>query len=157
AMGAPAPVYFPSRKGLAYLAQQFEDTNYLSGTTQTPTWTYLYHWCAVADVHILLDQAAANNPAVKIDGWLGEWSVANHDEKLPEKRYTLFTLLKQSPRLICVPDAAFLLSMSGASKVFYLELDRDTTQPASRVAAQKSPGFAGLAEVQGHKRHFPKA
>ena len=54
-------------------------------------------------------------------------------------------------------DGRFLISKEGFRKAFYLELDRDTTREASRVAAQKTPGYAMLAEVNGHLRHFPTA
>lgn len=55
-MGAPAPVYYPSPAGCAWLAQEREDPRYLRTCTQTPTWQNLYHWVQVADVHILFDQ-----------------------------------------------------------------------------------------------------
>lgn len=157
AMGAPAPVYYLAKKGAHFLAQESGDERFQTACTDTPNWQHLYHWVAVADFHILLDRAAALVAGVSVDGWLGEWSVANPDEKLPEKRYKLYTVLNlDKPRLVCVPDAAFLLGKDGFRKVFYLERDRDTTQPADRVAAQKAQGFAGLAERGWHNRHFPE-
>lgn len=161
AMGAPAPVYYLSRKGAGFLAQETGDERYLAACTECPNWQHLYHWVAVAEFHILLDRAVALLPGVSVDGWLGEWSVANPDEKLPEKRYKLYTLLNDKvvngkPRLCCIPDAAALLSKDGYSKVLYIERDRDTTQPADRVAAQKAQGYAGLAERGWHTRHFPE-
>lgn len=156
--GIGAPVYYPARLGCEFLAQETGDDAYLSVTTQAPNWTNLYHWVAVAQVHILLDQAAACAPDVTVDAWYGEWSVANPDEDLPEKRYRLYTVVSpEKPRVVCVPDAAFLLSKGGYRKVMYLELDRDTTREASRVIAQKGPGYAGLAKTAGHRRHFPTA
>ena len=68
-------------------------------------------------------------------------------------KYRLYTLLRESPKLVCVPDAAFLLDAHGHRKVFYLEQDRDTTKSAERVAAQKCGGYAGLEEVNGHRQH----
>ena len=53
-----------------------------------------------------------------------------------------------------LPDAAWLLSYRGYKKVYYLELSRGTSG-IQQIASSKSPGFAGLAEVQGHKKHFP--
>jgi hypothetical protein len=153
--GVGAPVYYPSRKGCEYLAQEFEDERFLTACTQSPNWQHLYHWVAVAQVHILLDQAAAKMRDVTVEDWLGEWSIANPDESLPEKRYRLYTVLSERPRIVCVPDAAFLLAKSGYRKVYYLEVDRDTTREANRVAAQKMPGYSGLASARGHLRHFP--
>ena len=154
-MGAPAPVYYPSAAGCAWLAQEREDPRYLRTCTQTPTWQNLYHWVQVADVHILFDQTIAKLNDITIEEWLSEWSVANPDEENPAKRFCLFTLLRENPRLVCVPDAAFLLQKDGHRKVFYLEVDRDTTQPAARVIARKAEGYAQLAAQGLHRRHFP--
>jgi hypothetical protein len=157
AMGAPAPVYYPSAAGCAFLAQEREDPRYLLTCTSTPTWQNLYHWVQVADVHIMLDHAVARSPGVTVDEWLSEWSIANPEETEPSKRFRLHTLLREHPRLVCVPDAAFLLQKDGHRKVFYLEVDRDTTQPAHRVIARKAEGYAQLALQGRHRRHFPMA
>jgi hypothetical protein len=154
-MGAPAPVYYPSLKGCAFLAEQTEEVRYLRVCTQTPNWQHLYHWVQVADTHILLDHAANRTPDVRVEEWLGEWSVANPEEAIPEKRFRLYTLLRENPRLVCAPDAAFLLEKGGFRKVFYLEIDRDTTKSAQRVAASKCQGYTALSERQLHKKHFP--
>jgi len=156
--GIGAPVYYPSRKGCEFLAQETGDETFLSVATHTPNWQHLYHWVAVAQLHILLDQAVALAPEVTVDGWYGEWSIANPDEELPEKLYRLYTVVNaEKPRIVCVPDAAFLLGKAGYRKVLYVEMDRDTTREASRVIAQKAPGYAGLAAMRGHLRHFPTA
>jgi hypothetical protein len=156
--GIGAPVYYPSRKGCEFLAQETGDDSFLSVATHTPNWQHLYHWVAVAQLHILLDQAAAIAPEVTVEGWYGEWSIANPDENEPEKRYRLYTVVNaDKPRVVCVPDAAFLLAKSNFRKVMFLEMDRDTTREASRVIAQKAPGYAGLATMRGHLRHFPTA
>lgn len=169
-MGAPAYVYYPSAKGSAYLAQELDDESYKSACTLTPNWMYLYHWVEVAQTQIVLDQSVARLNGVKLDrwlvgrsptagsvivaDWLSEWSIANPDEKEPDKRYRLYT--KLGPKLVCAPDAAFLLEKDGFRKAFYLEQDRDTTKSAERVAAQKCHGYAGLFERRLHiDRHFP--
>src|SRR6266436_4216077 len=86
AMGAPAYVYYPSAKGCAFLAQELKDDKYKSACTLTPQWMYLYHWVEVAQTHILLDQAVTRLPDVSIVDWMSEWSIANADEKEPEKK-----------------------------------------------------------------------
>lgn len=171
-MGAPAYVYYPSAKGCAYLRQELDDDSYLSACTLTPNWMYLYHWVEVAQTQIVLDQAiarlngvkldrwrvgrSASSGVVNVDDWLSEWTVADHEEKEPEKRYRLYT--KLGPKLVCAPDAAFLLEKDGFRKAFYVEQDRDTTKNAERVAAQKCHGYAGLFERRLHiDRHFPTA
>jgi hypothetical protein len=153
-MGAPAYVYYPSAKGCAFLAQELKDDFYTKVCTLTPNWMYLYHWIEVAQTHILLDQAVSKFPSVQVDDWMSEWSIANPEEKEPEKRYRLYT--KLGPKLVCAPDAAFLLAKDGCRKAFYVEQDRDTTKSAERVAAQKCHGYAGLFEKRAHiGRHFP--
>jgi hypothetical protein len=155
--GHMGPVYYPSKDGCTYLAQECEDVDYLSACTQTPQWQSLYHWVQVAETHVLLDQSVAKLDGVSVALWYGEWDVVNPQEREPHRRYRLYTLLRESPKLVCVPDAAFLLDAKGHRKVFYLEQDRDTTKSAERVAAQKCAGYAALEEVAGHRRHFPDA
>lgn len=155
-MGAPAYVYYPSADGCAYLAQELKDDHYKTACTLTPQWMYLYHWVDVADTHIRLDQAVAKFPGVSVPKWISEWTLADPNEKEPEKRYKLYTRLGQ--RLVCAPDAGFLLEKDGFRKAHYLEEDRDTTKNADRVAAQKCHGYAGLFEQRMHiVRHFPLA
>lgn len=155
AQGAPAPVYYPSENGCAFLAQETGDERWRAACRQTPTWQNLYHWVQVAETHIMLDQSAAQDGTVRVAEWFGEWSVVNADERIPEKRFRLYTRL--NAQLVCVPDAAFLLEKAGHRKAFYLEQDRDTTKNAERVSAQKHAGYAVLADRQGHLRHFPSA
>jgi hypothetical protein len=153
--GAPAPVYYPSREGCAFVAQETGDERIRHSCTYTPTWQNLYHWVQVAETHILLDQSVNEAPGTTVAEWFGEWSVVNADEKQPERRFRLYTRL--SDKLVCVPDAAFLLEKGGHRKAFYLEQDRDTTKNAERLAAQKFNGYAELAKQIGHLRHFPNA
>lgn len=152
-LGATAPVYYLTRKGAEFLAAEVDPT-YLCCCTLCPTWQHLLHWLAVAQFHIVLDRAFALQREACIGGWLGEWDVANPDEKEPERRYRLFTLLREEPkRLVCNPDAAFLLNAGGFSMVQYLEYDR-ATSATGQIAASKSPGYAELLKRSGHDRHF---
>jgi hypothetical protein len=153
---APAPVYFPARKGCELLADHFEDPRYLVTPTAPPIPHHTFHWLAVSDTHIALDEAIRGQEEVAIDGWINEWDVVNKDESRPEKRFQLYTLLQDRPRLVCVPDAAFLLCFKGASKVFYLEQDR-ATSGAYQVANSKTAGYAAMAANRLHRRHFPQA
>src|SRR5207244_3091882 len=105
-MGSPGFVYYPSAKGCAFLAQEKENPLRKDGCTRTPDWTRMYHYVAIADAHIVMDQAVTKTPSVAIDQWISEWDILNADEKEPEKRYRLYTRLGQ--KLVCRPDAAFL-------------------------------------------------
>ncbi len=158
--GAPAPVYYPSLKGNALLAEMTGEDRFLVTATQQPTMHHVWHWLAVSETHITFDEAIrsqdhdpANN--VQIAEWFNEYDIVNPAETVPERRFRLYTLLRSSPRLICAPDAAFLLSSRGHSKVFYLEQDRATTG-VHQIAASKTQGYCVLAEQHGHRRHFPE-
>jgi len=152
--GSPGPVYYPSRKGCEFLAEYFDDEKYLLTPTQAPHSHHVFHWLAVTETHITVDQAIARQSDVKLDGWLNEWDVANKDESLPHKRYRIFTLLRESPRLVCAPDSAFMLSLRGHKKVFYLEQDQNTSG-TKRVAASKTKGYDEMVKRGLHIRHFP--
>lgn len=153
---SPAPVYFPSRKGCELLADHLEDARYLVTPTAAPIPHHTYHWLAVSDTHIAFDEAVRTAENVKIEEWLNEWDVVNREESRPEKRFRLYTVLREHPRLVCVPDAAFLLSTNGQSKVFYLEQDR-ATSGVRQIANSKTAGYAEMAERKLHRRHLPTA
>lgn len=154
--GAPAPVYYPSRKGCEYLAVELKDDRFLSACTLTPNWQHLQHWIAVSRFHIVLDSAVGRQQDVQVDGWLNEWDVANYGEKDPAKRYKLFTEIRKEPRLIFAPDAGWQLSYQGFLKVFYLELDR-ATSGINQISVSKPPGATALNAQSLHVRHFPTA
>ena len=149
----PAPVYYPARKGCELLAEHFSDERYLATPTQPPGPHHTFHWIAVSDTHIALNEAVAKQSAVKVVGWINEWDVVNKEESAPEKRFRLYTLLRETPRLVCAPDSAFLLSTLGHSKIFYLEQDR-ATSGVHQIASGKTPGYAALAERNMQTRHF---
>ena len=158
--GAPAPVYYPSFKGNALLAEMTGDDRFLAIPVQQPTMHHVWHWLAVSETHITFDEVIRSQyddspNSVQIVEWFNEYDVVNPTETLPEKRFRLYTLLRSSPRLICAPDAAFLLSTRGHTKVFYLEQDRATTG-VHQIVASKAQGYCVLAEVSGHRWHFPK-
>jgi hypothetical protein len=149
-------VYYPSRGGCEFLASHFGDEKFLLTPTRTPISHHIQHWLAVADTHICFDTAIARQTDIKIDGWLNEWDVANKDEGDLEKHFRLYTVICRSPKLVCVPDAAFLLSKDGFKKIHYVEQDRATTG-VEQVIAHKYPGYAGLADGRFHMQHFPDA
>ncbi len=154
--GAPAPVYYPSRRGCEILHDQTGDDHYLATSTAPPLPHHILHWLAVSETHIAFDDAVSKQDEIKIDGWLNEWDTVNKDESAPERRYRIYTLLRENPRLICAPDSAFLLSLRGHRKVFYLEQDR-ATSGVQQIANGKTQGYAVMAERGSHRRHFPEA
>jgi hypothetical protein len=146
------PVYYPSEKGLEFLACHFNDNRFLRGCCLTPNWQHLAHWVAVAQFHMLLDDAIALQSSASLGGWLGEWDVANPDAKDPGDRFRLYTLLSENPRKVCNPDFAFLLQVGVYSRVYFGEIDRNTC--GLRQICMKAPGFAAMAERQLHRRLF---
>ena len=154
--GSPWPAYYPSRLGAEVLAQHLDDERFLATPTRCPEPLHLHHWLAVTDTHIALDQAIARQNLVRLEGWLNEWDVVNPEATQPERRYRLYPLLRESPRLVCAPDSAFLLAVGQHRKVFYLEQDRSTSG-VRQIAARKTPGYAEMAKRKAHTRHFPDA
>lgn len=154
--GSAWPAYFPARKGLEYLAELTGEERFLGVASQPPQVHHLLHWLAVSETHLRLDLALAAQSIVQCPSWWNEWDTVCPTETLPEKRYRIYTLLQAQPRLICAPDAAFLLQVGEHRKVFYLEQDRQTSG-VRQVAAGKCGGYAAMLEQQGHLRHFPQA
>lgn len=156
AMGTPAPVYYPAKKGCEFLAVHFDDDRYYAVPTRPPQAELALHWLAISETHILLDQAVALQKEVELVAWLNEYDQVNPDAQTPEERYRIYTLIRKQPRLVCAPDAAFLLAGYGHKKAYYLEQDRGTSG-VRQVAASKTLGYAAMAEQHLHKRHFPDA
>jgi len=154
--GSAWPAYYPSRRGLEFLAEHLDDERFRAVSSRCPEPYHLLHWLAVTQTHISLDQAIARQSAVECHRWLNEWDTANPEESSPERRYTIYSLLQERPRLVCAPDAAFLLGVGPHRKVLYLEQDR-ATAGVRQFVARKTPGYAALAKRGGHRRHFPQA
>jgi hypothetical protein len=148
------PVYFSSPRGLQVLADYHGDERFLAGTCRAPQDYRLLHWLAVSETHITLDAALALHPHVKCLRFFNEWDVVNPDETEPQHRFRLYLLIHESPRLVCAPDAAFLLEMDGHRKAFYVEQDRNTSG-TRQIAASKTKGYAVMAEQSLHRKHFP--
>lgn len=152
--GAPSPVYILDSRGCQFLAEQFRDDRYLCKPTSVARPMHMQHYLAVARTHIVLDQAIDQSD-VQLAAWFHEDEVVNPEESETRRQFKLYTELKKQPKLVCVPDAGFLLDTDGHRGVFYLEQDRDRSYSHKRVAATKSPGYAELFRRRMHRRHFP--
>ena len=155
--GAPMPVYSIKPLGVELLETELkQDFSWVC--TQTPNWQHLHHWVRCSDWHIALDQAIAaqaeGKQDVQCEAYINEWDLLDANEKEPEKRFRLFKLLRQIPRLVCSPDGGMLMSYRGHFKMYFLELDRNTTG-INQLAASKTPGYAMMAEKQVHHQYFP--
>jgi len=151
---APMPAYFPTLKGLEWLAADTGDESWLLKCCLPPSWTKLRHWNAIAKWHILLDKAAGLRTDASIGGWLNEWD-RQRDPKgaKPDETYMLYTLVTEKPKVVCAPDAAFRLCVGPHAKTHYVEIDRETSG-INQIAASKTPGYAALLAKQLHRRHF---
>lgn len=149
-----APVYYPTKAGSELLASWFDNERYLTANTRSPRGDRLSHWIAINDTRITIDQAIARQTDVTLDAWINEWEVVDKDAN-EALQFTLHTQLKQNPPLSCSPDAAFLLCLRGHKKVFYVEQDLATSSP-KQIAARKTKGYAELAALQLHRKHFPE-
>lgn len=152
-----ASVYYPSEKGLRTLALETGEPAYLLVPTRKPAWLFLDHFVALSDLRILVHRAVAAQDVVTLPAYLNEFDIANPEAVEPERHYRLFTLIRKEPRLLCAPDGAFMLQAGPHRKAYYVELERGTNSPR-KAAAEKSPGYAALAEKKLHReRHFPGA
>ena len=154
--GSPAAVFQLSRRGYAFLAEHHGNEELRVAPTENVLPHLLPHWLALSDTHIMIDQAVARQAVVTFGGWINEYDVVNKDEQSPEKRYCLYTLIRESPRLVCAPDAAFVLTAGSYSRVYYLEQDR-ATSGVQQLASAKTRGYAALSGLGLHSRHFSGA
>lgn len=153
-VGSPASVYYPVRKGCELLRDHFDDDRYLLTPNQPPIPHHINHWLDISETHLALDQAVAAQNDVSLVDWISEWDIVNKDETEPEKRFRLFTKISDAPRLVCSPDAAFVLCARGHRKIFYLEQDR-ATNSVEQVIRSKMNGYAMFANHGLHREHFP--
>jgi hypothetical protein len=154
--GNPAPVYLLTQRGLKFLADESGDDRLLLKPTKVPHAGHLFHALAVAEFRILLDEAIAAQNVVRLDASFGEFDIVNPAEPDPAKHFRLFTVLKTQPRLVCSPDAGFVLEYRGHRDVVYLELERgcgDRGTGTRQLASRKAPAYAELARQGGHGRH----
>ena len=106
--GSPCSVYYPSRRGLEILAEEFDDKRFLLVSSQAPQPHHVRHWLAVSATHITINAAIARQTDIQLDGWINEWDTISQVTTETERRYQLLTMLQETPRLSCAPDAAFL-------------------------------------------------
>jgi len=123
-----AGLYYPSRDGCAFLAQECEGRLVPVGLhADAAVANRSTTGCGVAETHLLLDHAVAK--LVGRDG-LRRWvrrmgRCGAQPEREPHRRFRLYTLLRGEPEArVAWPDAGVFCSVSkGHRKVFYLEQD----------------------------------
>lgn len=152
--GAASPVFHLTKIGREFLASHYDDESYLQKPVEPSQPQHLFHYVGVSDSHILLDEAIAKQSHIGLDCWVNEDEFVNPDETDKNKRVKLLTQFQDSNKVVCAPDAAFVLSANGHRAVMYVELDRDSFYH-DRVAARKTPGYKKHLAMRAHMKHFP--
>lgn len=152
--GAASPVYHLDKAGRDFLAGHFDDEAFRLLPAEPSQPQHLYHYVAVAETHRLFDAAIkVTDQPVTMARWHNEDEIINPEAENKKDRRYLRTDFCESPKVVCIPDAGFLLDYGGHRVVIYLEQDRDTFFH-DRVAARKSRGYEQMLAAQGHKAHF---
>lgn len=151
----PAPVFVLTPHGCGHVAMKQRDSRFVRKPTKLPHVNHLFHHLAMAEVHIMLDQAIAGQDEVTVARWINEFDVINDNELDSRKHFRLFAIVQDKPRVTCSPDAAFMLNRDGQQLVFYVELERGGTG-AAQLVARKAGGYRQLAEQQLFEKHFPE-
>jgi len=153
--GSATPVYHLDRAGRQFIAEHTGDDTLLLKPIEPSQPQHLYHYAAVAETHRVIDRAVEQTTEpVTIDQWYNEDEVINPDVEHARERKRLRTEFSESPKVVCLPDAAFLIDYHGHRIAVYLEQDRDTFFH-KRVAARKNRGYEALLASRRHREHFP--
>jgi Replication-relaxation len=162
-VGVPAhqttvPVYVPTEQGCLALATATSEMSWLlDAPVPTGNWTNYAHYVAVSELGMQFEAALASQQYVQSTAWLLEHDLVQPQAKTPQERYKLYTEVCRTPRrVVCIPDACVGLQVQGVTRAAYLELERGGDTPA-RVAASKTPGYAGLIQQRLFTRHIPTA
>ncbi|MEZ6133111.1 MAG: replication-relaxation family protein [Planctomycetaceae bacterium] len=155
--GSTTPVYHLTRNGREFLAGHMDDETLLRKPVEPSQPQHLYHYVAVSETHRLFDAALATHPAgVSISKWVNEDEFINPEEPDSSQRRMLRTKSSEASKVVCLPDAGFVVRYNEQNAVVYLEQDRDTFFH-ERTASRKSPGYRQLLAAQGHRAHFPES
>ena len=73
----------------------------------------------------------------------------------PKTRFRFYSILSESPKIICMPDAGFLLHRGNDRVPYYVEYE--TGFNGFKEAAKKAIGYRELAAKRRHMAHFPEA
>lgn len=157
------PIWLPTEAGCCVLATKTGDVRcLLDCEPNTSSWTQFAHYCCVSDVMHIIDTAFAAQHYAALGSLYFEHDILHPEEQDPAKRFKTYTLIREErhgekvTKIVCVPDAAFEVALGKFRRAYYVELERGMDTPR-RVAAKKSPGYAGLQETQKFRLHFPQA
>lgn len=156
--GTVAPIFVLTILGSAALAQDLNDCSML--LTVEPNfkdWMSLDHHCAVGELHVTTDRAFERQDYVKLRALYFEHEVIKPDAEDPSKKFRLYTVVTESPRIPCCPDSAMEIEVKGWRRCLLTEYETGADGSPARVAAKKHKGHFGMASKQLYKRFFPEA
>lgn len=152
--GSATPVYHLAKQGREFLAGHFDDEALLYKPVEPSQPQHLYHYVAVSETHRLVEQAESLHADIAVPKWINEDECVNPEEPDRHKRMQLRSSYDQPSKVVCLPDAAFMIDYQQHKLAVYVEQDRDTFFH-DRVAARKSPGYRQMSLMHGHRKHFP--
>lgn len=153
--GFPCPVFYLGVNGRDALAERFDDPAYLAKPVSIGSRPHLDHMLAVSEFHLALRDATDAHPDVSLVRWVNENEPINLSAPEDQQR-RLFSELLVRPRLVCNPDAGFVLQKGEHKVVYYLERERGGTG-AKQLYDRKTRGFDVLKQKKHHCDHFPEA
>lgn len=150
-----APIWILTQQGCATLAKALGDTTFLRAAEPSfAAWMSLSHYCCTTSIMWTIDRAVAAQDRVKLSDMAFEHEVADPRADDPARRYRLYTRISDSPKVVCVPDAGFVLEVDGRQRAFFLEYETGSDNP-SRVCALKHKGYAGLHATKKYLDIYP--
>ena len=97
----PAPVYLLGTKGGEHLTAVTGDAQYLHKPVHLPHPLHLQHHMAIAELHMLLDAAIAEQTEIMLENWFNETDTVNADAPDPSQHCRLFTKFEGEPAVSC--------------------------------------------------------
>lgn len=153
--GGPQFLYQLDKKANEFLASKYGLDKYIYKPTSLRQPMHLRHYAELAEISLAFEDAIRTQHDVGLRAWFNEEEIVNWSEADSNKHRKLFTVVKNRPRIVCAPDAGFLIEYEGKTRICYVELERGTSG-ARHVAKKKANGFDLLQKRQLHKQHFPE-
>ena len=148
------PVYYLADRGAEWLAHRHDDDRYLAKPVKLLCrGDHIDHALAVGQFLHALYGAVSRQSVCRLAECYHEYEPVN--PTAPEKAWKrMRTEFPDIPKLVCMPDAGFLLERGEHRAAYYLEWETGTTG-FKNAARRKWKGYAELAAHSVHVEHFP--
>ncbi|MCG8448304.1 MAG: replication-relaxation family protein [Pirellulales bacterium] len=149
------PVYYLADRGKEWLADHYDDDRYLAKPTKLLCRSeHVEHTLAVGEFLHSLQQAISRQDVVELCESFHEFEPVNPTAEAADW-IRLFTEIRPSPRLVCMPDAAFMLGRDEHRVIYYVERETGTSG-SSVVPKKKYGGYQELDRRELFRKHFPQ-